>query len=161
MMMMPRHCIVISSKTIGSSANLGSCSVSHAEGLNQDQFIAMSTEEEKVKEDKNNQLESTSIIDDDESIRIVSPIEDEHLPQVCQVLEDSFSTKRCLCVFNINETLPELQRRYAKMKPAKRALGAIALDSTQGRVLGYVQMATGGMTTFPMNLHDVRVTKCI
>jgi ribosomal protein S18 acetylase RimI-like enzyme len=115
----------------------------------------MSTPEEKETEEKKNQLDASNIDGDDESIRIDSPIEDQNLPQVCQVLEDSFSTKRCFCVFDINVTLPELQSRYAKMMSAKRALGAIALDS-RGRVLGYVQMAAGGMTTYQMNLHSCK-----
>jgi ribosomal protein S18 acetylase RimI-like enzyme len=91
-------------------------------------------------------------------IRVV-PIKDEHLPQVCQVLHDSFSTKRCLFCIDINESLSELENRYHKMSPAKRQLGVVAIDdnhSDDDRVLGYVQMATFGMPTYPMNLHSCK-----
>jgi len=115
-------------------------------------FVTMPT----IKEDQNKESATEELRQPNaDNIRIVSPIEDHHLPQVCQVLHDSFSTKRCIFLFNINESLSEVKRRYAKMSAAKRALGAVAVDD-KGTVLGYVQMATSGMPTYPMNLHHCK-----
>lgn len=118
----------------------------------------MSTQETEENKDVHaEQQQQKSSSEDD--IHIVSPIQDEHLPQACQVLLDSFSTKRCLFCIKISESLPQLQKRYAKMSAAKRNLGAVALlqhENGHEEVVGYVQMATGNMPTYPMNLHSCK-----
>jgi ribosomal protein S18 acetylase RimI-like enzyme len=92
------------------------------------------------------------------NIRIVR-LEEKHLPQLVNVFNDSFGSKRCCCLlFSSKESLRELQSRYSSTPEAKRKLGFVAVDgeNEHENVLGFAQMTSYGLPVFPEGLHDLK-----
>lgn len=85
-------------------------------------------------------------------IRIV-PIQDTHLPQVCDLLREAFQNKKCLLCMPVDESLEELQQRYEEMPEAKRRLGAVAINDKNNTVVGHVQMTARGLPVYPEDFH--------
>jgi ribosomal protein S18 acetylase RimI-like enzyme len=93
-----------------------------------------------------------------ESIHIVR-LEEKHLPQLVNVFNDSFGSKRCCCLlFSTKESLGQLQSRYSSTPEAKRQLGFVAVDGDNEHdiVLGFAQMTRYGLPVYPEGFHDLK-----
>lgn len=84
-------------------------------------------------------------------VRIES-LKEEHLTQVCNLLNGAFQSKRFLGCLPCHESTIAMAKRYSKYSQEKWNLGAVAVDSND-IVLGFTQMTTANLPAYPPGLH--------
>lgn len=82
----------------------------------------------------------------------IESLKEEHLTQVCNLLNGAFHSKRFLGCLPCRESTIAMAKRYAKYSQEKWKLGAVAIDSN-GIVLGFTQMTTANLSVYPPGLH--------
>lgn len=90
-------------------------------------------------------------------VEVLAP---EWLEGLTEAWNAGFGTKMCCACCPGSESVAQVRRRYAKYKPDKWEMGAVAV-AQEGTVLGFVQMGLQGQPLYPEGLHTVKEVKCI